>query len=91
VGHQEGGQKDGEEDKNDDTRGPMWKALEVRCLCDAWKAVSIEPITGANQTSGTYGKRNKTEFTERKIVDLDYVVMFMSQTKKAMLMWCGII
>jgi hypothetical protein len=64
-GNEEGGEEDSEEDKNDDTQSPMWKALEVHCLCDAWKVVSIEPITSSDQTSGTYGKRNKTEFTER--------------------------
>jgi hypothetical protein len=42
-----------------------WKSLEDECLIDSWKAVSLDPITGANQTLGKYYARILDEFNER--------------------------
>lgn len=47
-------------------RGPKWKSLEDKCLVESWKAVSLDPITGANQTAGKYYKRIYDQFNERK-------------------------
>jgi hypothetical protein len=55
------------------------------------EVVNIDPITGANQTSGAYCKQFKTGFDECKVVNLEYAVMFMSHTQKAMSTWWGII
>jgi hypothetical protein len=66
------------------SRGKKWKPLEDQCLCDAWKEVSIDPHTGANQNSGAYWGRIKKEFDERKLVDKDYKVMKMNRSQKAM-------
>jgi hypothetical protein len=56
-----------------------------------WKAVSIDPITGASRTSGAYWKRIKTDFDDLMIVHPDYNMMFMSQTQKAKSTWWEII
>jgi hypothetical protein len=42
-----------------------WKSLEDKCLVDSWKVVSLDPITGANQTIGNYYARIRDEFNER--------------------------
>jgi hypothetical protein len=65
-------------------RGPKWKVLEDKCLIDAWKTVSIDPITGANQASGAYWARIKKEFDERKYLDKEYKTMVMKRSQKAM-------
>ena len=44
------------------TRGISWKGKEDECSVDFWKAVSLDPITGSNQTSDSYWKMIKTEF-----------------------------
>jgi hypothetical protein len=48
-------------------RGTTWKSLEDECLIDAWKAMRLDPITGANQTFGKYYKRILDQFNERLI------------------------
>ena len=66
------------------SRGKKWTPLEDQCLCDAWKEVSIDPVTGANQPSGAYWGRIKMEFDERKLVDKEYKVVKMNRSQKAM-------
>jgi hypothetical protein len=38
--------------------------LEDECLIDVWKAVSLDPISGANQTFGKYYKMIVDQFNE---------------------------
>jgi hypothetical protein len=40
--------------------------LEDECLIESWKVVSLDPITGANQTLGRYYARILDEFNERR-------------------------
>jgi hypothetical protein len=49
-------------------RGTKWKSLEDEFLIDAWKAMRLDPITGANQTFGKYYKRILDQFNERLIM-----------------------
>jgi hypothetical protein len=48
------------------THHSKWKSLEDECLIESWKAVSLDPITGANQTLGKYYARILDEFNERR-------------------------
>jgi hypothetical protein len=48
------------------THHSKWKSLEDECLIESWKAVSLDPITGANQTHGKYYARILDEFNERR-------------------------
>ena len=69
--------------KGSGIRGPKWKTLEDECLCDAWAAVSLDPITGTNQTAGKYYKRIFDQFNERKRYG-EYASIFMSRTESAL-------
>jgi hypothetical protein len=61
-----------------------WTPKEDECLAEAWKTVSIDPITGANQNADTYWRRVKMVFDERKMVDLEFSSIHMDHGDKAM-------
>ena len=61
-----------------------WTSKEDDCLAEAWKTVSIDPITGSNQNADTYWRRNKMASDERKLVDPDFANIRMDRSKKAM-------
>jgi hypothetical protein len=46
-----------------DTHHSKWKALEDECLIESWKAVSLDPITDANQK---YYARILDEFNKHR-------------------------
>jgi hypothetical protein len=57
-----------------DIHHSKWKSLEDECLINSWKAMSIDPITGANQTLGKYYAQILDEFNERLHIG-DYAKM----------------
>ena len=61
-----------------------WTAKEDECLAEAWKMVSLEPITGSNQSGDTYWNRVKAAFDERKMVDPKFNTTYMDHGAKAM-------
>ncbi|KAE8788125.1 putative methionyl-tRNA synthetase [Hordeum vulgare] len=61
-----------------------WTSREGECLDEAWKTVSIYPITDANENTNTYWGRIKTAFDECKLVDPDFAKINMDHRKKAM-------
>jgi hypothetical protein len=48
------------------THHSKWKSLEDEYLIGSWKVVSLDPITGANQTLDRYYARIRDEFNERQ-------------------------
>jgi hypothetical protein len=50
-------------------RGPKWSSREDEYLAEAWKTVSIDPFTGANQNTESYWKSVKAAFDERQLLD----------------------
>jgi hypothetical protein len=67
-----------------------WTGKEEECLAEAWKTVSMNGITGANQSFDTYWQRVKTAFDERKIIDPYFNKMVMVRGEKAMATHWGI-
>jgi hypothetical protein len=67
-----------------------WTGKEEECLAEAWKTVSMNSITGANQNFDTYWQRVKTAFDERKLVDPYFNKTVMVHGEKAMATHWGI-
>jgi hypothetical protein len=67
-----------------------WTGKEEECLAEAWKTVSMNGITGANQNFDTYWQRVKTAFDERKLVDPYFNKTVMVRGEKAMATHWGI-
>jgi hypothetical protein len=67
-----------------------WTGKEEECLAEAWKTVSINGITGANQNFDTYWQRVKLAFDERKIADPYFNKTVMVRGEKAMATHWGI-
>jgi hypothetical protein len=61
-----------------------WTGKEEECLAEAWKTVSMNDITGANQNYETYWQRVKLAFDERKIIDPCFNKTVMIHGDKAM-------
>jgi hypothetical protein len=64
------------------THHSKWKNLEDECLIDSWKAVSLDPITDANQTLGKYYSRILDEFNERCHIG-EYATIEMNRNEGA--------
>jgi hypothetical protein len=65
-------------------RGPMWNLREDECLAEAWKTVSIDPFTGANQNAESYWKRVKAAFDERRLLDPYFKALTVDRNVSAM-------
>ena len=52
-------------------------------MVSSWKAVSLDPITVANQTNDSYWKRIKTEFDERKFTK-EYNKVYMDHNQNTL-------
>jgi len=61
-----------------------WAPKEYECLAEAWKMVSMDPITSSNQSGDTYWIRIKAAFDERKMVDPKFNTTYMDRGAKAM-------
>jgi hypothetical protein len=67
-----------------------WMGKEEECLAEAWKTVSMNGITGANQNFDTYWQWVKTAFDERKLIDPFFNKTVMVRGEKAMATHWGI-
>jgi hypothetical protein len=65
------------------THHSKWKALEDECLIESWKAVSLDPIIGANQTLGKYYARILDEFNERRHIDANAMIQMNRNSEGA--------
>jgi hypothetical protein len=77
--------------KGEGSRGPKWRSLKDECIAEAWKMMSIDPISGANQNSDTYWERVKVSFDERKLMDPTFNKMHMDRNPSGMSHHWGII
>jgi hypothetical protein len=77
--------------KEGGSRDPKWRSFEDECLAEAWKTVSIDPISGANQNSDTYWERVKVAFDERKLMDPMFNKVHMDRNPSEMSHHWGII
>jgi hypothetical protein len=77
--------------KGGGSRGPKWMSKEDECLTEAWKKVSIDPISGADKKSDTFWARVKIAFDECKLVDLDFNKVHMDRNESGMSHCWGII
>jgi hypothetical protein len=71
-------------EKKAGSRGTKWRSLEDECLGEAWKTVSIDPISGANQNSDTNWARVKVAFDERKLLNPDFNKVHMDHNESGM-------
>jgi hypothetical protein len=78
------GKKKAAPKKGGGSRGPKWRSLEDECLAEAWKTVSIDPISGANQNSDIYWERIKVSFDERKLMDPVFNKVHMDRNPSGM-------
>jgi hypothetical protein len=65
--------------------------LEDEWLTEAWKMLSIDPISGATQNSNTYWMSVKVVFDERKLVYRDFNKVHMERNESRMPHYWGII
>jgi hypothetical protein len=77
--------------KGGGSRGPKWQSTEDECLAEAWKTVSIDPISSANQNSDTYWETVKVLFDECKLMDPAFNKMHMDGNPSGMSHHWGII
>ncbi|CAM0879536.1 unnamed protein product [Alopecurus aequalis] len=61
-----------------------WTPKEDECLVEAWKTISIDPITVSNQIADNYWRRVKMAFDERKLVDPEFAGLHTERGEKAM-------
>jgi hypothetical protein len=77
--------------KGGGSHGPKWRSAEDECLAEAWKTVSIDPISGANQNCDTYWERVKVAFDVRKLMDSTFNKIHMDCKPSGMSHRWGII
>jgi hypothetical protein len=77
--------------KGGGSRGPKWRSLEDECPPEAWKTVSIDPISGANQNSDIYWERVKVSFDQCKLMDPIFNKVYMDRNPSGMSHHWGII
>jgi hypothetical protein len=77
--------------KGGGNRGSKWRYLEDECLAEAWKTVSNDPISGANQNFDTYWETVKVAFDERKLMDPMFNKVHMDRNPSGMSHHWGII
>jgi hypothetical protein len=64
------------------THHSKWISLEYECLINSWKVVSLDPITGTNQTLSKYYTQILDEFNERRHIG-DYAKVHMNHNEGA--------
>ena len=54
------------------------------CLGEAWKVVSLDPFTSANQSAESYWLRVKGAYDERRNIDREFAVCVHDRNPSAM-------